>query len=349
MTHNGHNRGWLAEDMRDTSKWIHHLSEGEIADIDHALRVAQREGATCASLNREQFPIGSFRKVIDKTLEAIEDGTGLQVVRGLPASRYSKDEMRLIYWGIGIHMGTPVSQSHKGDILGDVRDFGADAWTATGRGYMSNQHLGFHSDSADVVALMVLRTAKSGGLSRICSSVAIAEEIARVRPDLYETLSQPFYWTWKGQEAPGSLPYYLQPVFSEYEGYFSSRFILPHIIGAQSFQDVPRLTDQQKEALEFLDRMTQDPRFYLEMMFDAGDIQFLNNHITYHSRTSFEDYEEEDRRRHLLRMWLSVPNSRPLSPLMAEFYRDVRPGAVRGGFPSRTGKHVYETRELVTD
>lgn len=81
----------------------------------------------------------------------------------------------------------------------------------------------------------------------------------------------------------------------------------------------------------------------------GGKVKFLNNHITYHSRTSFEDYEEEDRRRHLLRMWLSVPNSRPLSPLMAEFYRDVRPGAVRGGFPSRTGKHVYETRELVTD
>lgn len=345
----GHNQSWLASDMKDTSKWIHHLTQAEIQDLDHALRVAQAAGATCATLTRETFPLQAFRGVIDRTLHQIEEGPGLHVIRGLPASKYSKDEMRLMYWGIGLQMGVPVSQSKKGDLLGDVRDFGSDAWSATGRGYMSNQYLSFHTDTADVVGLMVMQVAKAGGLSRMCSSVAIAQEVKRLRPDLYDELFQPMYWTWKGQEAPGELPYYLQPVYSMHEGYFSSRFIPPHIYGAEQLPGVPPLTERQREAIQFVEKLTQDSRFYLEMMFEPGDIQFLNNHITYHSRTHFEDHPEPHLRRHLLRMWLSVPNSRPLSPLMNAIYRDQRAGAVRGGFPSRTGTHVYETKGVTTD
>ena len=62
--------------------------------------------------------------------------------------------------------------------------------------------------------------------------------------------------------------------------------------------------------------------------------------------TSFEDWPEDDRMRHLLRMWIAVPNSRPLSPLLARIYRDQSAGAVRGGFPSKIpGKIVFETTE----
>jgi hypothetical protein len=116
-----------------------------------------------------------------------------------------------------------------------------------------------------------------------------------------------------------------------------------HIISAQRFEEVPRLTPQQQEAMALLDSLAGSERFHYSMMFEPGDIQFLNNHVTLHSRTAFEDHEEPARKRHLLRMWLSVPNSRALSPLLGTIYRDQRAGAVRGGFPSRTGHLVYET------
>ncbi len=335
---------WMAADMADQREWVINLSPAQISALDRATRDAIAAGETLATLTRENFRLDGFSDLFADVLQRLEDGRGVAVVRGLPALGYTKDELRLMYWGIGKHAGMAVSQSSKGDLLGDVRDFGADTFSSTGRGYMSKQYLGFHSDTSDVVALMVLRPAKEGGLSKIASSLAIRNEIARTRPDYLEVLYQPFYWSWKGQEAKGECPYYQQPIYTEHNGKFSSRYVKTHILAApEDFPELPQLTDVQLEAMAMIDTLANDERFHFSMMFEPGDIQFLNNHVTMHSRTGFEDYEEEDRKRHLLRMWLSMPNTRELSPAMHAIYQNQTGGAVRGGFPSRTGTHSFET------
>lgn len=345
-------QGWVAEDLKRTTQWIHHLSEFEIASIDRALASARASNQNFQTLSKESFPLPDLRPTFDRVLEELEDGLGFFVLRGLPAANYTKDDLRLMYWGIGLHLGTAVTQSNRGDMLGDVRNFGVDTYSKKGRGYMSNQHLNFHADTCDVVCLMVLRVAKSGGLSRFVSTIAIHDEIARTRPELLEVLYQPFYLSWKGQEKPGESPYYQQPMFSKEQGKLSSRFIPQHIIGYQvpqsDFPELPPLTSLQREALELVEKLANDPSFYGEMMFEPGDMQFMNNHVMLHSRTEFEDYEDPDKRRHLIRLWLSVPNSRPLHPSMEAIYKDRRPGAVRGGFPAHTGTRVFET-PVMTD
>lgn len=334
---------WRAADMVDTTEWIITLDKEQVSTIDNALQTAKTVGATFATLTKESFPLPGLEPVFADILRRLEEGRGIAVVRGFPALDYAKDDLRLIYWGIGLHLGVAVSQSSKGDLLGDVMNFGQNVFSSTGRGYMSRQQLGFHTDTADVVALMVLRPAKSGGLSKICSSVAIRNKIARTRPDLLEVLHQPFHWSWKGQEAPGEPPCYEQPIYSEKNGKFSSRYIRTHISAAQDFPEIPRLTALQNEAMDMITACANDPAFQLRMMFEPGDIQFLNNHVTYHARSEFEDFEEPDRKRHLLRMWLAVPNSRDLDAGMSTIYQDQTGGVVRGGFPSRTGTHSYET------
>ena len=335
---------WHPSDLADTDRWIQHLSEAEIADIDAALRTAQEQGATIPTLTRQSFPLTVLTATLQRVLQRIESDLGLYVLRGLPVERYTKAELRLIYWGIGLYTGTALSQSSKGDFLGDVRNVGDKVDDQNGRGYMSKDLLGFHTDTADVVALLVLRTAKSGGRSMFCSSVALRNEIAATRPDLYAVLQQPFFWSWKGQEPAGELPYYQQPVFTECAGKVSSRWIGTHILAAQELPGVPPLTPVQLEAMTLLNALANEPRFHTEMMFEPGDFQFINNHIVYHARTEFVDWPEPDRRRHLLRMWLAVPNSRRLADSMAAIYGDPQPGTVRGGFPSRAAEPVYETR-----
>ena len=335
---------WVAADMKDPGEWIIQLSPAQIGDLDNALRSAKAAGVTIDKLTKQNFRLEVFDKLVPEIQDRLENGRGVVVLRGLPAQKYPKDDLRLMYWGMGLYLGTGVSQSSKGDLLGDVRNFGQDVNSATGRGYMSRQKLGFHTDTADVVALMVMRAAKSGGLSMICSSVAIRNEIAATRPDLLEELYKPMFWSWKGQEAPGDKPYYEQPIYSEHEGKFSCRHIWTHVTAAQEhFPELPRLSARQLEAVNLVNDLANDPRFHFSMMFEPGDIQLLNNHVTYHARTEFEDFPEEDRKRHLLRMWLSMPNTRALSPLMSGIYRDQTGGAVRGGFPSRTGGHSFET------
>ncbi|QMU71761.1 TauD/TfdA family dioxygenase [Streptacidiphilus sp. P02-A3a] len=326
---------WLAADMADPREWAVRLTDKQIGVIDSALRSAHRAGATLEALDKEAFPLPGFDGLVTDVRERLENGRGVVVLRGLPAPHYAMDDLRLIYRGLGLYFGTAVAQSARGDLVGDVTNVGGGATSSTGRGNMSNDHLDFHTDSSDVVSLMVLRTAKRGGLSMTVSSVAIRNEIAATRPDCLEVLYQPFYWNWEGQQGAGELPYYQQPLYTEFKGRFASRYIKARILSAYTdFPELPALTELQIEAMSAVDRLAADPRFHLSTTFAPGDIQFLNNHIVYHSRTAFEDFPEPDRKRHLLRMWLSVPNSRALSPAMSAVYRDRSSGAVRGGFAS---------------
>ena len=340
---------WRAADLAANTDWIERFSPAECAEIDTALRTAQARGATLETLTREDFPLPRLGVRLAGVRDAIENGRGVVVLRGLSTEPYTKDELRLIYWGFGKHFGTAVSQSKDGDLLGDVRNFGVDIGSAEGRGYKSKQQLSFHCDSCDVVALMVLRVAKTGGISMVASSLAIHNEMVRRRPDLVDALYEPVPWSWQGQEPPGEPPWYLQPVFSFYAGKFACRLVRAHLTNAQRFPDAPRLTSAQIEALDLFDELAWSEEMHLSMNFEPGDIQILCNHTCMHSRTAFEDFPEEDRHRHLLRMWLAVPNSRALSPLMSTIYRDTSPGAVRGGFPTRTGAHRYDTVGALAD
>ena len=339
--------GWIAKDLQDTTRWIQHFSAAELEAVDHAIAAAKQAQLALGDLTKHNFALQALRPTFDRVLNELESGLGFFVLRGLPAARYTKDDMRLLYWGMGLHLGAAVTQSNRGDLLGDVRDFGVDTYAKKGRGYMSKQHLEFHADTCDVVCLMVLRVAKSGGLSRFANSIAIHDEIARTRPDLLDVLYQPFHMSWKGQEGPGEPAWYLQPVFSKEQGKPSSRFIPQHVIGhavdAALFPELPPLRPDQREAIELVQTLANDPKFYGEMMFEPGDMQFMNNHVMYHSRTEFEDHDDADQKRHLIRLWLSVPNSRALNESMNAIYRDRRPGVVRGGFRCHTGARVFET------
>jgi len=334
---------WRGPDLVKSTAWIHDWSKDEIAEIERAFAVARENGKTLETLERAAFPLPTVSRLFEMARDQLENGCGLQLFRGFPNERHTKDELRLIYWGMGKHLGTARSQSRVGDLLGDVRNFGVITESAGGRGYQSNQRLNFHTDSCDVTGLFVLNVAKSGGLSKLASSVAVRNEIARRRPDLLDVLYQPFYWSWNKQEPPGEKPYYAQPIFSEAQRYFSCRYIDGQIKNAQAFPEVPRFSAAQIEARAMIDELANSEEFNFSMMFQPGDLQLVNNHICFHARTAFEDWPEDERHRHLLRMWLSMPNSRPLSPLMSTIYQDQHAGAVRGGFPSRTGKHVFNT------
>jgi hypothetical protein len=336
---------WKGPEVRDSGRWVRCLTQEEIGEIDAAFRHARRLGLGFRDVTRETFPLPVFAAEAANLREVLENGLGLRLLRGFPVEDYGKDDLKLIYWGIGSHVGTAISQSKRGDVLGDVLDLGLPTDSPQGRGYTSNDELSYHPDSCDVTALFCLRTAKSGGLSRIASSVTVRNEILRRCPDLLEVLYRPFWWSRQGQELPGQAPIYPQPIFAEHEGRFMCRYIRNHIKHAQRHEEAPRLSVEQNEALDLLDAIAADPAIHFEMMFEPGDLQFLNNHVMFHTRTAFEDWPEPDRKRHLLRMWLSVPNSRALPDSFAAFYRDTRAGSVRGGFPGHRETEVYETKD----
>jgi hypothetical protein len=294
--------------MAGRTDWVIHLDEDNIAELEAALAHVKERGIGILELTREHFVIPNFARIIQGVRHDLEDGRGFTLIRGLPVERYSKSDAALIYWGIGTHLGAAFAQNAQGDMLGHVRDLGAHWKTdMKARGYQTRSRLDFHSDRTDVVGLLCLSKAKVGGLSRIVSSAAIHNEFLARRPDLWAVMSEPFCVDYRNEESAGQKPYYATPCFNMLNGRLFVAFSPTYIESAQRFPDVPRLTVAQREALALMSALCNDPAFYLDMSFEPGDMQFLCNYVILHSRTEYEDWEESERKRHLLRLWLCTP------------------------------------------
>jgi hypothetical protein len=225
-------------------------------------------------------------------------------------------------------------QNEKGEILHHVRDAGLVCTEMKPvRGYQSAVALPFHSDSCDIVGLLCISEAKTGGLSTIASSYSIHNAIFSERPDLLRSLYEPFYIDRRETNSQGTAPYYSTPVFMWHNNRLFSRFNPGYIYSAQRYAETPRLTEQQVDALEIFDRLCASDQFRLDMKFRRGDLQLLNNNVIVHARTAYEDYPEPARKRHLLRLWLFTSAIHDIPVPIRERYSDVEAWQVNAHVP----------------
>ena len=145
-------------------------------------------------------------------------------------------------------------------------------------------------------------------------------------------LYQPYAWSWNGRQKPGQKSFCEVPVFSVQDGKFASLYSNLRFTLAQDTGDAPPHTAAQLEAIKLAAELVHDPEFHFAVEFEKGDFQLMNGFVTSHGRTAFEDAPEENKVRHLYRLWLSVPNSRPLAPSLATIFKDHHAGALRGGY-----------------
>jgi hypothetical protein len=326
---------WRASALEASGRWLRRVTAAEIADLNAGFRQLKASGKPMLEITREDFPLGAFAAVLADAARELESGVGVRTLRGLPVDDYSVEDARLLFWRIGTHLGVARPQGKASQLISDVRDAGGTYRGGSGRGYNTNAELDFHTDGSDVVGLFCLKTAQSGGLSRLASSVAIHNALLARRPDLVEALYGLFPHSRQNEEAPDETPTYLAPVYSLKDGHFASRYIRNHIRSTQVIEGEPRLTALQHEALDAIQDMASSEEFCFSMWLEPGDLQLVNNHVLIHSRTHYQDYEEPERKRHLLRLWLAVPEGRPLCDGLAEVYKSVAPGTVRGGFKGR--------------
>lgn len=313
---------WKGVELARTESWIYRLSPGTVNEIEAALRAVEREALPVSEVTSANFPLPRFGAELRKISGELESGRGFVQIKGLPIERYTLQQAKLIYWGIGAYLGRAISQNAKGDLLGDVRDEGLDIRASGVRGYQTSTASPFHVDETDVVGLLCWRPAKAGGESLIVSSMALYNELLERHPWYVGVLYNRFSYDWRGEQPKGRPPIYRWPVFEFYQGKLSCRYSRRMIEFAQKTTGVP-LSDMEREAFDVLDGLIGE--LQLKIDFEPGDIQFLNNYVILHSRTAFEDYQEPDRRRHLLRLWLTVPGWNRLSPeTLGE--RDVRFG-----------------------
>ncbi len=314
---------WEPDELDASDDWIYRLTAGDLEDLTAAMDHVEREGIDMVDLVRENFPLPRLGAALREIRLELMEGRGLAVLRGLPVAEMGRERAALAYFGIGTHLGAPISQNAYGHLLGHVRDFGKSFDDPNVRGYQSNATLGFHADHCDFVGLMCMQTSKSGGESRVASAVTLYNRMLARRPDLVEELSKDFYWTRHGEVPPGQPPWYTQPVFCFAQGYFSARGVSAFILKAQGLPGVPPFTPLQKEAMALYREIV--PQCAADIPFEQGDIQFLHNHVILHSRNAFEDWPEPARKRHLYRLWLAAgKDSRPVPKAVRQSFSGIR-------------------------
>jgi len=322
---------WFGADLAKRPKeWIHQLSAPEIAEIDAATADIRARNIDIADIRKSDFPLPTLAPVLDRMRGEILNGRGFMLIRGLPVEGRPIADSATAYFGIGTHFGSARSQNAKGHVLGHVRDMGLSTNDPKVRTYQTTERQHFHTDSCDIVGLLCLKTAQSGGLSSLTSSNTIYNVMAERRPDLVRRLFQPFATDRRGEVPEGKLPWFDMPVFNDYAGYLSAIYSRTYVRSSQRFPDARRLTPQDLEALDMFDSLAESPELRLDIQFQPGDIQLVHNHTLLHDRTAFVDWPESERKRHLLRLWLAAPGARPLPPIYAERYGSLEEGN-RGG------------------
>ncbi len=237
----------------------------------------------------------------------LRDGVGFVLVRGFPVDlARTRDEAAALFRLLGAALGDAVPQNGAGELVCDIRDTGADPDDPNTRLYTTRAEQDFHTDGADIIGLLSLKTAKRGGVSRIVSSVSVVNRISEQRPDLAPLLFEPWCFHLHG-ELPAGAPRHFEMPICRWDGrHLSTFFIGWYIRRAQGLPEVPRLSSAQREVLELFERTANDPSLTLDMSFEPGDIQWLKNAVILHKRTAYEDDADPSERRHLLRLWLTA-------------------------------------------
>jgi hypothetical protein len=321
---------WYGPDVVGSSDWVYRLSDAEQGELVDAMRAARRCRDDIADITKADFSLPNLGGRLEDLRREVIRGRGFVLMRNFPLAEFDFAEIATMYWGLGTHFGSARSQNTRGHLLGHVVDLGDAFENKSQRGYLTNRHLMYHSDSVDIVSLLCLRKSKSGGLSSIVSSYTIHDEMWKRRPDLAAALYGPVGRDRRDEVPDGKGPWYELPVFNYLDGRLAINYLRQHIETTKRHADAPPMSATVAEALEFLLELANDPALYLQMSFEPGDIQIVHNHQILHNRTAYEDWPEAERRRYLLRLWLSPPDGIALPDAFAERYGAITPGD-RGG------------------
>lgn len=296
---------WRSGTIAD--RYVFRLTDEHVAELDAALSEAESRTDDVLDITRDQFPLPTLGPELDRITDELINGRGVALIRGLPVRRYSKDRASKIYWGVGMHLGSPWPQNARGHLLGDVTDQGRGYDDPTSRGNeIGGVPFPFHSDGSDLVGLFCLDAGASGGASVVANAVSVHNELVRTDPELAAELYAPFPYDFRGEQPPGSKGWYSMPICTRRADRLFVRYIRPYIESARRHDDAPKVSAAAEAAMDRVDELCADPDFHVSMQLEPGDMQFVNNYHVLHARRSYRDDRERGQVRHLKRLWLET-------------------------------------------
>ena len=322
---------WLPQEFAERSEWRHELSVKEIESLlNMAAQVREKIGndpSGLLRLNKDAFQLGACSQLPAKIFEELKNGSGVMLVRGLPVAAMDPVDVATVYWGIGRHLGMALSNNPDGDMLGHVTDLGKTQDDPESRGYQTREAMDYHCDQSSIVGLICIREPKSGGISKISSSISVYNELLKRAPESVTLLGQPFCWTKHGETNENEPGFYQSPVFSILDGKLCTSFGPKHIFKGHALSGAPALTAAQHGAITAAEEIAEE--LHYEMTLKQGDMQFLNNFTALHTRTAYEDWPDAGRKRLLWRLWLLSSELRPETAYVKQWSAGVMLASTR--------------------
>ena len=294
---------WEAADFKNNNTWKKVLNNEQVKELLEALGNVKNLNKKFPNFSKKEFILNTLGAELNSWAKELENGSGFMLLKNIPIHGLNEEDTNILYYGLGLYLGEPVRQNPSGDLIGKVMNIG-DLSDRQTRVYETNAYLPYHSDPSDLVGLLCIRKAKSGGISSLISSHAMYNEILDNYKEYLSILYKPMYYPHLGGSEPA-----LSPIYSFYENKMTCRYMRQYIELGHDMMNSP-LSNIEIEALDLMDFIMEQKNLRLDMMLEPGDLQLVNNYNVLHSRTSFEDYEKLSHRRKKLRLWLKSRHAR---------------------------------------
>lgn len=294
---------WSGADFADPQTWQTRVRPDVIQAIETGLDVAANSGKPMSAWTVEDVPFEGLTNVVSSWRREIAHGRGFLLLRGFPVARWGEDRSAAFFWALGLHLGVPGAQNPQGDLLGHVEDTGDDQDDPQVRLYRTSADIAYHCDAADAVGLLCLSPSRSGGASRIASSVAVWNELLARDPALAARLFEPVRLDLRNEERPGMRPWIEVVPCRFADGSLRTFYHSDYFRSVERHAAAVPFTELERALFDAYEEIAETPGIFLDMELEAGDVQLISNHTILHARTGYED--SEDSKRHLLRLWLS--------------------------------------------
>ena len=259
------------------------------------------------SINKNDLPLFK-KKILDFRNERLLDGVGLFVIDGICMESFSVKEKISIYTLAAKILGELIIQNIQQEKIVEVKDVGKSMKTG-GRYHETKEGGSHHTDSPqwknvpDYIGLFCVHNAKKGGTNLFLSAYTIHNRILQERKDLLDIFYEKFHFDKRGEFKDGESPTVFEPIFELKAEKLYFRYLRNYIDAGHDIQNQP-LFQPQKDALTYLDNLMRVEDIAMKYDLKPGDMVFSDNHWIVHGRMLFEDYDDENLKRFMLRTWI---------------------------------------------